>query len=120
MPYPLMIFMPRLEWDSKRIPEPVPASLAIDSVIYPQGEGYRSMEKRVHRGMKKVFYLNNLDDNIMIVGHQAVNRMLLSYFLSRPKEEVPFIYMPQDRYYHIQIDPYKRIFELLPYTSSPR
>ncbi len=88
--------------------------------VYPQGEGYCSMEKRVHRGLKKVFYLNNLDDNIMIVGHQAVNRMILSYFLSRPKEEVPFIYMPQDRYYHIQIDPYKRIFELLTYTSNPR
>jgi broad specificity phosphatase PhoE/predicted kinase len=88
--------------------------------VYPEGEGYCSMEKRVHRGMKKVFYLNNLDDNIMIVGHQAVNRMILSYFLSRPKEEVPFIYMPQDRYYHIQIDPYKRIFELLPYTNNPR
>jgi DNA modification methylase len=42
MPYPLMIFMPRLEWDSKRIPEPVPASLEIDSVIYPQGAGYPS------------------------------------------------------------------------------
>lgn len=88
--------------------------------IYPEGEGYCSMEKRVHRGMKKIFYLNNLDDNIMIVGHQAVNRMILSYFLTRPSEEVPFIYMPQDRYYHIQIDPYKRIFELLPYTSNPR
>ncbi|MEJ2689568.1 MAG: 6-phosphofructo-2-kinase/fructose-2,6-bisphosphatase [Deltaproteobacteria bacterium] len=88
--------------------------------VYPEGEGYCSMEKRVHRGMKKVFYLNNLDDNIMIVGHQAVNRMILSYFLSRPNEEVPFIYMPQDRYYHIQIDPYKRIFELLPYTHTPR
>lgn len=88
--------------------------------VYPEGEGYASMEKRIHRGLQKVFYLNNLDDNIMIVGHQAVNRMILSYFVSRPKEEVPFIYMPQDRYYHIQVDPYKRIFELMPYTNSPR
>lgn len=85
--------------------------------VYPEGEGYASMEKRIHRGMQKVFYLNNLDDNIMIVGHQAVNRMILSYFVSRPKGEVPFIYMPQDRYYHIQVDPYKRIFELLPYIA---
>ncbi len=85
---------------------------------YPKGEGYASMEKRVHRGLQKVFYLNNIDDNIMIVGHQAVNRMILSYFISRLKEEVPFIYMPQDRYYHIQVDPYKRIFELTNYTDS--
>lgn len=88
--------------------------------VYPDGEGYACMEKRIHRGLKKVFYLNNLNDNIMIVGHQAVNRMILSYFVSRPKEEVPFIYMPQDRYYHIQVDPYKRIFELMPYINSPR
>jgi len=88
--------------------------------VYPEGEGYASMEKRVHRGVQKVFYLNNLDDNIMIVGHQAVNRMILSSFVFRPKEEVPFIYMPQDRYYHIQVDPYKRISELMPYINNRR
>jgi broad specificity phosphatase PhoE/predicted kinase len=83
--------------------------------VYPEGEGYVSMENRIHRGLKKVFYLNNYDDNIMIVGHQAVNRMILSDFVFRSKEEVPYIYMPQNRYYHIQIDPYKKIFELKPY-----
>jgi broad specificity phosphatase PhoE len=51
----------------------------------------------------------------MIVGHRAVNRMILSSFLTRQEEEVPYIYMPQDRYYHIQIDPHKRLFELVPY-----
>lgn len=85
--------------------------------VYPEGEGYKTMEERVFRGLKKVFYLNNYDENIMIVGHRAVNRMILSYFLSRQEEEIPYIYMPQDRYYHIQIDPHKRIFELKPYSS---
>ena len=87
--------------------------------VYPRGEGYATMEKRVHRGLQKVFYLNNYDDDIMIVGHRAVNRMILSDFLFRPKEEVPYIYMPQHRYYHIQITPHKRIFELKPYTDKP-
>ncbi len=86
--------------------------------VYPGGEGYKTMEERVHRGLKKVFYLNNYDENIMIVGHRAVNRMILSKFLSRQEEEIPFIYMPQDRYYHIQIDPHKRLFELIPYSRS--
>lgn len=85
--------------------------------VYPEGEGYKTMEDRVHRGLKKVFFLNNYDENIMIVGHRAVNRMILSSFLSRQEEEIPYIYMPQDRYYHIQIDPHKRIFELIPYRS---
>nr|WP_320009462.1 6-phosphofructo-2-kinase/fructose-2,6-bisphosphatase [uncultured Desulfobulbus sp.] len=83
--------------------------------IYPDGEGYKTMEDRVHRGLKKVFFLNNYDENIMIVGHRAVNRMILSSFLTRQEEEIPYIYMPQDRYYHIQIDPHKRLFELVPY-----
>ncbi len=86
--------------------------------IYPQGEGYATMEQRIHRGLQKVFYLNNYDDNIMIVGHRAVNRMILSDFVFRQQEEVPYIYMPQDRYYHIQIDPHKKNFELKPYTTS--
>lgn len=85
--------------------------------IYPEGEGYKTMEDRVHRGLKKVFFLNNYDENIMIVGHRAVNRMILSSFLTRQEEEIPYIYMPQNRYYHIQIDPHKRIFELVPYKS---
>ncbi len=87
--------------------------------IYPEGEGYKTMEDRVHRGLKKVFFLNNYDENIMIVGHRAVNRMILSCFLSRQEEEIPYIYMPQDRYYHIQVDPHKRIFELVSYSSAP-
>ena len=85
--------------------------------IYPDGEGYVTMGKRIHRGLQKVFYLNNYDDNIMIVAHQAVNRMILSDFVFRQKEEVPYIYMPQDRYYHLQIDPHKKNFELKPYAD---
>lgn len=85
--------------------------------VYPDGEGYRTMEERVSRGLKKVFYLNNYDENIMIVGHRAVNRVILSKFLSRQEEEIPYIYMPQNRYYHIQINPHKRIFELVSYYA---
>lgn len=32
--------MPRLLWSSKTPPEPVPASLVLDSIVYPQGAGY--------------------------------------------------------------------------------
>ncbi|MDR9500499.1 MAG: 6-phosphofructo-2-kinase/fructose-2,6-bisphosphatase [Desulfurivibrionaceae bacterium] len=85
---------------------------------YPEGEGYATMEQRIHRGLQKVFYLNNYDDNIMIVGHRAVNRMILSDFLFRQKEEVPYVYMPQNRYYHLQINPHKKNFELRPYASG--
>ncbi len=85
--------------------------------VYPGGEGYVSMEDRIHRGLQKVFYLNDYGDNIMIVGHRAVNRMILSYFVFRHREEVPHVFMPQNRYYHIEIDPHKKIFELKSFTA---
>lgn len=104
---------------SSRMPEVATARKADKyGYVYPGGEGYATMEGRIHRGLKKVLYLNNYDDNIMIVGHQAVNRMILSYFVFRSKEEVPYIYMPQNRYYHIQIDPHKKTFELKSYQLS--
>lgn len=79
---------------------------------YPGGEGYASMEPRIQRGLRKVFYLSSPEDNIMIVGHRAVNRMILSHFVFRRKEEVPYVYMPQDGYYHIVVVPNRKLFEL--------
>jgi len=70
------------------------------------------MEERIERGIKKVLYLSKYSDNIMIVGHRAVNRMILSYFVYRRREDVPYIYIPQDRYYHIRISQNKKVFEL--------
>lgn len=80
--------------------------------IYPSGEGYVSMESRIERGIKKVIYLSKHLDNIMIVGHRAVNRMILSYFVYKRQEDIPYIYVPIDRYYHIKINQNKKLFEL--------
>lgn len=50
MPHALSpkIIMPTLNWDSKRLPEPVPAELKIDSIIYPQGAGYPEARPENH------------------------------------------------------------------------
>jgi broad specificity phosphatase PhoE len=79
---------------------------------YPGGEGYVSMEERIWRGVKQVIYLSRHTDNIMIVGHRAVNRMLLSSFVYKRREDVPYIYMPQDSYYQISISQNKKVFQL--------
>jgi len=79
---------------------------------YPEGEGYVSMEGRIWRGIKEVIYLSKHSDSIMIVGHRAVNRMLLSYFVYKRREDVPYIYMPQDSYYHISSSQNKKVFEI--------
>ncbi len=83
--------------------------------IYPNGEGYVSMKKRIDRGIKKALYLSGNSDNIMIIGHRAVNRMTLSHFLYRRKEDVPYIYIPQDKFYHIIATQNQKLFQLKKY-----
>ncbi len=83
--------------------------------VYPGGEGYNSMKERIKIGVKKAFFLNRRTDNIMIIGHRAVNRMILSHFLYRREEDVPFIYIPQDKFYHIVATQDRKIFELKRY-----
>ncbi len=75
------------------------------------------MEKRIERGIKKALYLSDYFDNIMIVGHQAVNRMILSHFVYRRKEDVPYIYVPQNKFYHIVVNQNKKLFDLKNYMT---
>ncbi|PKN50722.1 MAG: 6-phosphofructokinase [Deltaproteobacteria bacterium HGW-Deltaproteobacteria-13] len=83
--------------------------------VYPGGESYETMKSRITQGIKKAFFLNRRASNIMIVGHQAVNRMILSHFLYRREDDVPYIYVPQDRFYHIVSTHNKKLFELKRY-----
>ena len=83
--------------------------------VYPQGEGYLTMQDRISRGIKKALYLSNPSDNIMIIGHRAVNRMILSHFLFRRMKDVPYIYIPQDKFYYISSTPSKKVFQLKRY-----
>jgi len=85
------------------------------SYAYPDGESYALMKPRIEAGIKKSFFLNRRADNIMIVGHQAVNRLILSHFLYRRDVDVPYIYIPQDRFYHIISTQNKKLFELKRY-----
>lgn len=85
--------------------------------IYPEGEGYNTMKERIKIGIKKAFYLNRKPDNIMIIGHRAVNRMILSHFLYRRQADVPYIYVPQDKFYHIVATQDRKVFELQKYQQ---
>ncbi len=80
--------------------------------VYPEGEGYVTMQERINRGIKKALYLSNPSDNVMIIGHRAVNRMILSHFLFRREKDVPFIYIPQDKFYYISTTQNKKHFQL--------
>lgn len=76
--------------------------------IYPRGEGYVTLNTRVFRGLKKALFLSGNESTFMIVGHQAVNRIILSHFLYRQKKDVPYIYVPQHKFFHITSRPDKR------------
>lgn len=80
--------------------------------VYPGGEGYTSMEERIDRGIKKALFLSGPSGNIMIIGHRAANRMILSHFLYRRKEDVPYVYVPLDRFYYISATQNKKLFQL--------
>jgi broad specificity phosphatase PhoE/predicted kinase len=85
--------------------------------IYPGGEGYMTMKNRIYTGIKKALYLSGTSDRIMIIGHRAVNRMILAHFLYRRQEDVPYIYVPQDKYYHIVATQDKKLLQLKPFIS---
>lgn len=87
--------------------------------VYPGGEGYGTMRDRVERGFRKALFLSGGQPGIVIIGHQAVNRMLLSLFLYRRKEDVPYIYVPQDQCFHIVATHRKKLFELVRFQGAP-
>ena len=54
---------------------------------------------------------------IVIIGHQAVNRMSLSLFLYRRTEDVPYTYVPQDQYFRIVATYRQKLVEMLRFSS---
>jgi broad specificity phosphatase PhoE/predicted kinase len=85
---------------------------------YPGGEGYASMHERVERGFRKALFLSGGHPGIVLIGHQAVNRMILSLFFFRRTEDVPHIYIPQDQCYYIIATHRKKLFELVRFEGS--
>lgn len=81
--------------------------------VYPDGEGYVTMLARVNRGFRKALFLSGAAPGTLLIGHQAVNRVILSLFLYRRMADMPYIHVPQDKYYHIVATHHKKLFELV-------
>ncbi len=81
---------------------------------YPHGESYAMLQDRVRRGVMRVLFLAK-DSPIIIVGHQAINRVVLSLFLKHRKEDIPYLNVPQDKLYHLSVTPQRKIFERISY-----
>ena len=81
---------------------------------YPNGESYAILAERVRRGLRRALFLAG-DSPLLIVGHQAINRVILSLFLRQRTEDVPYIHIPQNECYHISLTPTRKVFERIPY-----
>lgn len=87
------------------------------SYVYPEGESYATLQERVRRGLRRALFIAG-DSPLLILGHQAINRVLLSLFLRQRTEDVPYMHIPQNQYYHIQLTPTRKLFERVPYNVT--
>lgn len=83
--------------------------------VYPRGESYAMLKERVARGLRRALFIAG-EDSLLIVGHQAINRTVLSLFLFQRPDDVPYTYIPQNQYYHITVTQRKKMFELVRYA----
>ncbi len=81
---------------------------------YPNGDSYADLRERVVIGLRRALFLSS-GDNLMIIGHQATNRIILSLLLYRRDDDVPYIFIPQNQYYHISLSQRRKMFELIKY-----
>lgn len=84
--------------------------------VYPNGESYATLRERVQRGLRRALFLAQ-DTPLLIVGHQAINRVLLSLFLRQRTEDVPYIHVPQNQCFHISLTAHRKVFERVPYEK---
>lgn len=61
------------------------------SYRYPQGESYLDVIRRLEPA---IIEIERQTRDVLVIGHQAVNRALYGYFLEKPREEIPHLDMP--------------------------
>lgn len=83
---------------------------------YPGGESYAMVLQRVLRGLRRALFLSG-GAPTCIVGHQAINRNILSLFMRMRPEDIPYMFVPQNQYYHIENTPRLRLVERIPYRG---
>lgn len=57
---------------------------------YPRGESYEDLVARVEPVIMEL----ERQENVLVIGHQAIIRCLLAYFLDKPLDELPYLRVP--------------------------
>lgn len=65
---------------------------------YPGGESYQDL---IYRVRKVVADIESQKKDVLIIAHRAVNRCILSYFVSTEFRDIPYIDMPLDTVFKI-------------------
>ena len=84
---------------------------------YPGGESYAMVMQRVLRGLRRALFLS-AGAPTCIVGHQAINRVVLSMFMRQRTEDIPYMFVPQNQYYRIECTPRVRLVKRIPYLAK--
>lgn len=58
---------------------------------YPKGESYEDIKNRVRPFMRQIL---NSTENHLIICHQAILRVLYSFFIKIPEQEIPYLDIP--------------------------
>lgn len=76
---------------AERFPQEFSArDLSKFSYRYPRGESYEDLVAR----LEPVIMELERQENVLVIGHQAVLRCLLAYFMDKPSDELPYLHVP--------------------------
>jgi 6-phosphofructo-2-kinase/fructose-2,6-biphosphatase 2 len=67
---------------------------------YPKGESYKDLEERIIPEFKKLL---ELQDNFLLVAHNAVLRVIFGYLYSMKESSIPFLEIPLHTIFKIEI-----------------
>jgi 6-phosphofructo-2-kinase/fructose-2,6-biphosphatase 2 len=70
---------------------------------YPEGESYLDVIRRLEPA---IIEIERQTDDVLVIGHQAVNRALYGYFVGTPREEIPHVEMPLHAIVRLRPDRY--------------
>tara|TARA_A100001015_G_scaffold321000_1_gene449555 strand:+ start:1315 stop:2541 length:1227 start_codon:yes stop_codon:yes gene_type:complete len=70
---------------------------------YPEGESYFDLIQRVK---EFILELNRLDKPILIISHNAVIRVIFSYFFSEDHQKIPYLNIPLHKLFLIENNDY--------------
>ncbi|MBI2201716.1 MAG: histidine phosphatase family protein [Armatimonadetes bacterium] len=70
---------------------------------YPQGESYVDVIRRLEPA---IIEIERQTEDVLVIGHQAINRALYGYFLEKPTTRIPHLDMPLHTVVRLRPDGY--------------